>query len=125
MAFGDEKVGSPPGEPDWVLHEIKTQEARRCGTRSCRGAGPTDAFWEGNPFSPRSATHQGRVALCGDGGCVSAAGMVGGGVGCPAGVPPAPARGWRVLLSDSHLRGWSHASLQILTNNITGLVALK
>lgn len=125
MAFGYENTRPPPGELDGALSEIKTPEPPHPGTGGCLGAGPSHAFSGGNPFSSPSATLGGKAAPCWEGGCVPAAGMWRGGGGIPAGVPPAPARGCWVLLSDSCLRGWSCVSLHILTNNVTGLVALK
>lgn len=120
MAFGYENVRPPPGELGWTLNE-KAKSLRAVA----HTAGPSGAFWGGNPFSFRRATFKGRVALCWDGGVCPWLGWWWEGVGCLAGVPPAPARGCWVLLSDSCLQGWSRVSLQILTNNVTGLVALK
>lgn len=126
MAFGCENVRPPPGELDWAPNETEIQEPARRSRRGRRGAGASHASREGNPSSSRSAALRGRVALCWDGGCVAAAGVVVGRRGVPRrGPPPALARGRWALLSGSRLQGWSCASLQILTNNVTGLGSSK
>lgn len=114
MAFGYENVRSLHGDLNRGPKETEIQEP----PRDCRGAGPRDALGEGNSFSPTCAMLWGRAAPCWDdageawGAWLGSPQLWGQGVGCSERRPGMEQR-------------WSCASLRILTNAVTGLVALK